>query len=89
MKKLLYVCTIGILVAACSPQEGLQQPPKGPYYLQRHPSHTPMQQRERLIALDKSAADALLYVNHEQILESSGHKYGEGLHCRFGPKQQP
>jgi len=34
-----------------------------------------MQQRERLIALDKSAADALLYVNHEQSRLPSGQVY--------------
>ncbi|MDM8543725.1 hypothetical protein QUF90_21840 [Desulfococcaceae bacterium HSG9] len=68
MKKMCYVCcVVSMLVSFTSCAKS-----PGPYLLQTQPLQSPMQHSERLIALDKSAANALLYVNHNQGRLASG-----------------
>ncbi|MCP5003853.1 MAG: hypothetical protein GY941_07865 [Planctomycetes bacterium] len=52
---------------------GCQKP--GPYLVRQTPSETPFQHSERLIALDKSAAAALYFVNHQQSRSEAGQVY--------------
>ena len=72
MKIALTILLACVLASGCVKQKTAGVDP-GPYLLARNPSSsTPMQHRERLIAMDQSAADALFYVNHNQGRLPSG-----------------
>ncbi len=67
MEKPFLIVLLIIVVTGCS-----SPPAGGPYLLTQSPNVTSIQHSERLIALDKSAASALSFVNHQQIHLESG-----------------
>lgn len=69
VKRLSFVVLLSALLVGCQPRP----PHAGPYLLKKNPlGGIPMQHRERLIAMDQSAADSLFYVSHRQNRLPSG-----------------